>query len=347
VDQPPLDNRTEFKVHPQILVDKDGEKLVCVVKATFHLPSLAGGTPELAPKKLQRGIRTKDVPWGKPEISSVAYPADLCVRKPGTDVVFVARAFAPGGKAVPTFDVHVQVGPLRKTVRVFGLRVWHVGGSGLSPPRPIAQCDMRYDYAWGGFDGSDEAHPVEEARNPVGMGIARDSSALTDKPAPNLEDPMNPIASSKTRPPPAGIGAIGRHWEPRRKYVGTYDKSWLEHRAPLPPDDQDDRFNQCASTGLVAEQPLIGGEQVALLNLIPDGGPTAFPLPRVAVEIEFRVKDREPFFVKPHLDTVLVDLLDVGPTEPIAVELVWRASTKAPRRLKDSRTIVREIGWGL
>ena len=113
MDQPPLDNRTEFKAHPQVLIDKDGEKLVCVVKATFHLPSLAGGSPELAPKKKQRVIRTKDVPWGKPEISSIAYPADLCLRKPGTDVIFVARAFAPGGKAVPWFDAHVQVGHLR------------------------------------------------------------------------------------------------------------------------------------------------------------------------------------------------------------------------------------------
>jgi hypothetical protein len=51
--------------------------------------------------------------------------------------------------------------------------------------------------------------------------------------------------------------------------------------------------------------------------------------------------------VKPHLDTVLIDLLDVGPKEPIAIEMVWRAYVKAPRRVKDSRTIVREIGWGL
>jgi hypothetical protein len=347
VEQPPLDNRTEFKAHPQVLIDKDGEKLVCVVKATFHLPSLAGGTPELAPKKLQRGVRKADVPWGKPEISSIAYPADLCLRKPGTDVIFVARAFAPGSKPVPWFDTHVQVGHLRKTVRIFGLRVWQVGGSGISPPRPIAQCDMRYDYAWGGFDGSDEAKPVEEARNPVGMGIARDPAALTDKPAPNLEDPAAPIHNHKTRPPPAGIGVIGRHWEPRRKYAGTFDKAWLEHRAPLTPSDQDDRFYCCASPGLHSDEPLIGGEQVALSNLIPGGGPTAFHLPRVAVELEFRVKDREPMFVKPHLDTVLIDLLDVGPDEPVAVELVWRAYVKAPRRMKDSRTIVREIGWGL
>ena len=35
MDQPPVDNTTDFVVHPQLLVDKDGERLVAIVKATF------------------------------------------------------------------------------------------------------------------------------------------------------------------------------------------------------------------------------------------------------------------------------------------------------------------------
>lgn len=339
MDQPPLDNKTDFAVHPQLLLDKDGEKLVTVVKATFEL--LPDGTLLLAPAERRRGIRSADVPWGKPEVSSIAYPADLCVRKPGTDVIVVGRAFPQGGPA-PSFDVHVQVGALRKTLRIFGLRVWEAGGAGVSAPRPVAQMDMRYDYAWGGVDDSDPANFAEEARNPVGMGMTRNPSALTHKPAPNIEDPADLIKSFRTRPQPAGVGPIGRHWEPRRRWAGTYDAAWQELRAPLPPEDQDDRFNHCASPGLIADPPLVGGEPVGLFNLVPGGGATAFTLPRVRLEIEVRVKDREPAIFTPHLDTVLIDTLDVDPDNPVTVELLWRAAVRAPRRMKDAKVIVRE-----
>jgi hypothetical protein len=140
------------------------------------------------------------------------------------------------------------------------------------------------------------------------------------------------------------MGPIGRSWEPRRRYTGTYDARWMEFRAPLAPEDQDDRFHMCASPGLMATTPLVGGEQVGLLNLVPGGGPTTFLLPRVPLEIEFRVKEREPVIARPHLDTVLLDLLGVGPHRPISVELVWRAHVKAPRRMKEAKIIVREPG---
>ena len=343
MDQPPVDNPTDFVAHPQLFVDKDGEKLVTIVKATFLREP--DGTLEVAPKRRRRKIRFADIPWGDPEKSSILYPADVCLRKPGTDVIIVAKAYAPGGKAVPTFDAGVRVGPLQKIVRVFGLRVWQAGGNGLSPPRPIAEIEMRYDNAWGGTDASDPADLLEEPRNPVGMGITRDLAGLTHQPAPGIEDVAQPILTARTRPPPAGLGAIGRHWEPRRKYVGTYDARWLEDRAPLPPLDQDDRMNLCATPELVAVPPLRGGEEAALYNLQPGGGTTSFLLPRIAVELEFRVKDRVPEIVRPYLDTVVIDTLANPRKEdkPLTIEYVWRASVKAPRRMKDARVIVREV----
>lgn len=345
MDQPPLDNRTDFLAEPQVLVDKDGEKLVTIVKATFELPE-GGGPLDIAPKPRRRKIRPADVPWGEPEKSSIAYPSDLCVRKPGTDVIVVAKAFAPGGKPATAFDVAVRVGRLQKLCKVFGLRVWQAGGNGLSSPLPITDVEMRYDYAWGGQDASDPAKIVEEPRNPVGLGIARDPDSLTHTPAPQIEDPAQPIASIRTRPPPAGIGAIGRSWEPRRRYVGTYDAKWLEERAPLPPLDEDDRVNHCATPELVATPPLVGGEEVALLNLVPGGGATTFALPRVTLDVEVRVAGRAAEVLRPHLDTVVIDtfVMALDPPRPLAVELVWRAAVKAPRRMKDAKVIVRERG---
>jgi hypothetical protein len=339
MDQPPHDNLTEFEVHPQVLVDRDGEVLACIVKATYQL---IDGALVLAEEDDQRMIRMADVPWEDPEKSSILFPADLGVRKPGTDVIVVAEAFAPQSIPVPSFDVAVRAGNLQKLCKVFGLRVWEAGGRGISPPRPIDRLQMRYDFAWGGADDSDPKHFVEEARNPVGRGCVRDPSVLTHQPAPQIEDPLNLISTCKTKPPPAGIGAIGRHWEPRRKYAGTYDEAWTNERAPLPPLDQNDRINVCASPGLWSEIPFLGGEEIALLNLRNGGGAVRFHVPRVSLEIEFQVRDRAPIVVKPHLDTIIVDALELDPGEPLAVELVFRAAVKAPRRMKDAKIVIRE-----
>src|SRR5262245_3789268 len=90
--QPSLDNKTDFAAHPQILLDAESEKLVTIVKATFELHD---GEIALAPPERARGIRFADFPWDKKKPDSIAYPADVCVRKPGTDVVLVAMACAP------------------------------------------------------------------------------------------------------------------------------------------------------------------------------------------------------------------------------------------------------------
>ncbi|MDI1443566.1 DUF2169 domain-containing protein [Polyangium sp. 6x1] len=338
MDAPRLNNKSEFRVSPLPLIGKDGERLVVIVKATFVLVP-GEGEVEFAERAQQRAIRGADVPWGDPEKSSIKYPSDLCVTKPGTDVIVVASAHAPGGKAVPSFDAGVRVGPLEKIVRVFGLRVWEAKGSGLSAPRPTTGIELRYDYAWGGLDTSDLIRPVEEPRNPVGLGIARDPEMLTHKPAPFIEDPSQPIHSVSTRPPPAGLGAIGRHWEPRRRFLGTYDDAWRKQRAPLLPLDHDDRANLRASPGLTAVPPLRGGEDVALLNLTPGGGTTSFRLPKIRVAVTLKAKDRAPETLAPHVDTVLIDTLA---SNGVAVELVWRAAFQPPRRMKDAEIIVVE-----
>jgi hypothetical protein len=341
MDPPALDNKTDLAAQPRMLMAKDGERLVLIVKATLTRPPRET-VIELVPPEERRGIRGQDVPWADPEKSSIKYPSDLCLTKPGTDVIVVAAAHALGGKPVPSFDAGVRVGPLEKTLRIFGLRVWEANGSALSAPRPTTGVEVRYDYAWGGLDVSDPAKPMEEPRNPVGMGIARDLSTLTHKPGPMIEDPADLIASARTRPPPAGLGAIGRHWEPRRGFQGTYGASWLEQRAPLLPLDHDDRANLCASPGLTAVPPLAGGEEVALLNLTPGGGTVTFRLPRMRIQVVLHAPGRDPETLTPYLDTVLIDTVRVPETSDVVVELVWRAVFRPPRRLKDAKLVVTE-----
>jgi hypothetical protein len=339
MDLPRVDNRTDFVAEPFVLIGRDGERLVLVVKATYVRPA-GESVLDPAPRRAQRRIRGADVPWGEPEKGSIKYPADLCIAKPGTDVVVVASAHAPGGEAAPWFDAGVRVGLLEKAIRVFGLRVWEADGAGLTAPRPTLGAEVRYEHAWGGLDVSDPERIVEEPRNPVGTGIARDLATLTHRPAPCIEDPANLISSVRTRPPPAGLGAIGRHWQPRRQYLGTYDAAWLQERAPLLPIDHDDRANLCASPGLTAVPPLSGGEDVALLALTPGGGSVGFRLPRIEIAVTLKTPGREPQTRCPYVDTVVIDTLHARDDADVLVELVWRVAFLPPRRLKDAEIVV-------
>src|SRR5262249_36401841 len=162
--------------------------------------------------------RTADTMWDEenPDASSVKLPADVCIRKPSTDVVVVGNAEGTYTPSVRQLDVLVRVGPVKKLLRVFGTRVWYKGVAGLSltPPDRVTSLPVRWEFAYGGYDDSDPEKPLEEPRNPVGRGVARNRSSLVDKPGPNVEDPTNLIVNEKSAPAPAGVGALGRHWMP-------------------------------------------------------------------------------------------------------------------------------------
>ena len=342
MDQPPVDNQSDFIVHPQMLMDRDGEKLVAIVKATWELP-VGSDELELAPEERQRFIRPGALPWGLPGESTDMFPTDFCVRRPGTDVVVVARAFAPGGEPATHWDVSARVGPLTRVLRIFGRRLWEGGGQGLSAPSKIRELDIRYEFAWGGLDMNDEGDIVEEPRNPMGRGIALDVASLTHQLAPQIEDPFELISSVLTKPAPAGFGPVMVHWEPRRKHRGTYDEKWLDERAPLPPPDEDARINNIATPTLHSDTPLRGGEDVALAGTMPGGGGVQFQLPRCNVVIDFVKQDGSTDSFQPALDTIVIDqLLGPNPGWPV-VEMVWRAAVPAPRKAKHKSIVVREV----
>jgi hypothetical protein len=214
-------------------------------------------------------------------------------------------------------------------VRVFGARVWYRGSAGmrLSDAAPFESVPLRWELAWGGADFRDPARPIEEARNPVGRGFVADPDTLDGVIGPQIEDPEALIATHRTRPPPAGVGAIGRHWLPRRNYAGTADELWLRERMPLPPFDFDARFHQCAAPGLTAEGRLRGGEPVLVHNMGAEG-PLACELPRLHFFMGMRLRGAM-VEAQPCLDTVTL--------LPNArrIEMTWRAVLTLPRRLTD------------
>lgn len=340
MDSPPVDNQTEFQTHPQLILTKRGERIVAIVKATFELPK-GGSVLTLAPEDRARPIRHADEPWEDATIESIKFPSDISPEKLGTDVIVVATAHPPFGHSGGYYDAFVKVGPVQKILRIFGLRVWEARGAGLSSPRPATSLDLRYDFAWGGRDDSDPAKVKEEARNPIGRGVRSNLADLTHTVGPQIEDPNQLISSAKTYPAPAGIGAIGRSFSPRRETAGTYDEAWKEFRCPLPPVDLNEEFFQAAHPDLIARPHLKGGEECALLSLSSHGA-LQFRLPQIPLEITFITKGRSPEVFRPPIDLVLIDTASSNSESPTTIEVTWRASTRAPRRAKDTLVLVQE-----
>ena len=354
---PRIENATDFLVEPHTLVDTEGEKLCAILKATFELvpgpPRGADGSFEAAPRARRRPIRAADIPWGEPEKSSIAYPSDLCVSKPGTDIIVVARAYAPGGESAPSFEAGVKLGKVHKIIRINGPRVFAANGDSITRPRPLRSIDVRYDFAYGGSDTTEEDFK-EDARNPVGIGVSLNPASLDGAMAPQIEDPLDPITRANGSFKPAGLGVIGRHWEPRRKLWGTHDAGWLKNRAPLPPRDFDQRANFAATPELVHVPPLRGGEEGGMTNLSSAHETLTFVLPRLRTTMIFKTKGQNPVSFTPFIDTIILDtrflpmtLNEAGtlvppPLTEMVIELVQRASIPAPRKPSDVTIIVEE-----
>lgn len=295
MDSARLANATEFIVEPVSQYGKDGEHVVAIVKSTWVLaPPRASRPPELvlAPAEMQRGVRHADVHWGDPTLTSVCYPADCAMDKSGTDVVLVADACAAGGEAAIHIDVKATIGPLEVMLRAHGPRVWTSNGTGLTSPRATARVPLRWELAFGGRDEVEPGVFVEEPRNPVGRGIAAEPEKLDGTPGPQIEAVEAPVRSIEDAPVPAGVGAVGRHWEPRRTHMGTYDAAWLDGRAPLVPRDEDPRHALFAAPGLHAGTAFAGGEAIRAAMAAATGEPAGWVLSDTAYEA-LRVREWE------------------------------------------------------
>jgi hypothetical protein len=318
-----------------IATDKHGhEHVLAVAKGTFSIRP--DGTCVLAEK--QQPLVNADEPYGEPGLSSVRYESDYATHKPKTDVVLNGTAYAPSGRPATSVDVTLELGTIRKSVRVYGDRVWEraiLRRFSPSSPVPFTTMPLLYERAFGGSDADkDGQRQAFETRNLVGIGF---NAGLREKvegtPLPNLEDPHNPIKDYRDTPRPMALGFVSRSWQPRCRYAGTYDQAWLDSRFPFLPLDFDDRYFQGAPEDQTCDY-LQGGEVVKLTNLTPEGR-LEFRLPTVAVPVKLR-------YASHYQD--LPSVLDTVIIEPDARRclLVWRASV----RLKGKPTRLWEVWVG-
>ena len=321
-----LINETPFAAQELYLSDEEGsESLTVVVKATYAIRP----DGRLSFAEEQRPVDVAGTYNGDPETSSTRYEPEVAPLKLATDVVLVGHAHAVRAGTVQ-LDVGFQVGPLQKTIRVFGDRYWftRMGFRVASDPAPFWKIPLIYERAFGGWDRSPsdpEKHTVER-RNPVGVGYCpkRYSSFVEGAPVPNLEDPRRLMTSPTDSPPPAGFGFIGPGWAPRLAFAGTYDEAWMQNRMPLLPTDFDPRFYNAAPPDQIAPGYLRGDERVAVHNASPEGRLSfnlpGEPPPRCIVAMRDKVLPA----LETRLDTVVID------TDDSVAVLIWRAQTSLP-----------------
>lgn len=319
-----IDNRTPMAVTCIPMDDRHGREVAVVIMKMAYDVSPAGviravlfGAP----------IRASDVPAGEGPWASIRYPSDLVDDKPGTDVIVVGTAHPPPGVSVTEQDVSVCVETgqraLKKTVRVYGARIWYGGAFGLAPgpAAPLGPTPIAYELAFGGVEERANGETIIDWRNPAGTGVSKDRNRLLGAPAPAIEDPDRPLARSA--PAPAGFGPIPAHWSPRRERAGTHDDRWRRERAPIRPVDFDPRHHSCAVPELWSEARLAGDEPVEILGMRPEGA-LRFQLPRYAPILE--IEGARGGAPQPALDTFHIDA-DSG-----RVELTFRASLPLPRK---------------
>ena len=291
---------------------------VVVLRSTWSIPR-DGESMRLLPE--QEPLVMADVYHGAPGRSSPRVESDLAPYKPRADVSVVGHARAPGGVARASWEASVRVGDVAKAVRVTGPRRWERAREwALSEPEPCVEVPLRYELAFGGTARSaDGAREEPYPENPVGTGFApawaREGVDVIE--APRIESPDDPVTALGDSHSPAGLGLLGRAWQPRLARAGTYDDAWLERTWPRLPSDFDFAYWNAAHPDLTARRWLRGDEAVELVGLFADG-PRRFRLPGVWVYVLAIPEDGPmlPFPMK--LDTVSFDV-DAG-----TAALVWR-----------------------
>ncbi len=319
--QPSVENATPFAFEPLFVADEERRPLlVPLVKGTWDL-SVSGLA--LAPEQLSPVLAGE--PYGELETSSYRYEPECSLPKPATDVVLVGSAVAPR-PGTTEMVVALQVGPLRKGVRVVGDRVFYrsLGVTGMTRPAAFERIPLQWERAFGGKG---------EPRNPVGVGFHPGGRFEEGLRCPNVEDAARPFKGWGDRPPPAGFGFLSPSWEPRTRYAGTYDARWEKERAPLLPKDFDRRFLNAASPGLVADGHLRGDEPVIVAGTAAEGG-SSFRLPGVPPPTVVVARaGREDATVETRLDTVIVD------TDARKVFLLWRGELVLAREPTEVRSL--------
>ena len=324
-----LINATGMQAGYTMGIQPDGrELLVVVVKGTFTIPT-DGKEPTLAAEQVP--LVEADVFTGEPGLSAPLYESDYAPRKPRCDVLLNGSAYAPGGKPTDRVTVSFRVGTVHKSFDVVGKRFWKTGILliGATAPEPFTVMPISYNNAFGGVDRSQE-DPLKHRWYPtnhagVGYHDCLDSKFIDGKPLPNTEETGKKVTHPHGNYKPMAFGPIGRAWQPRPKYAGTYDQDWLENHFPFLPGDFDERYYQSAPSDQQIEYPG-GGEEIELVNLSAQRR-CVIRLPDLTIPVVFISRRSRESSSSAFVDTVVLE------PDSERFLLVWRTALPLCRNI--------------
>lgn len=329
-------NATRMQAGFTLGVEPSGrELLVVVIKGSFHLPR-AGEAVTLQDE--QQPLVMADTFRGEPGLSAPLLESDFAPRKPYCDVLLHGSAHAPGGRPATQVTVGLQAGSLSKTFRVVGERRWDCGVTQLrsTPPLPFITQPIGYDVAFGGVDlrHPDAAEHAAFMRNPAGCGFHRHlrHEWVDGQPLPRTEQVGRSVAATDGPYLPMAFGPLGRSWEPRAQYAGTYDNAWREEHFPFLPPDFDERYHQAAPSDQWIDLPQ-GEVPITLHNLTPEGL-CQFTLPHFEAPVHVTPVRGEPEDHRAVLDTILIE------PDEARVCMTWRLTRPLRRSLFDIEQVL-------
>lgn len=284
------------------------ELLVIVIKGTFRIPQ---NGEEVRLHEEQLPLVMADTFTGAPGFSAPYFEVDFAPRKHRCDVLLQGSAYAPHGRPATRVPVGLRIGDWKKSFAVVGDRHWQagIGTASASQPEPFTVKPITYDMAFGGTDlhHEDPAKHAAFMRNPVGRGFHKHmkSEWLDGAPLPNTEELNRPVAAPDGDYTPMAFGPLGRGWEQRYRYAGTYDQHWLDEHFPFLPPDFDEQYYQAAPLDQQLALPN-RRQEVALVNLTADGSRT-FMLPYFEAPVHVFPKKGEREDLKANLDTIVFE----------------------------------------
>jgi len=325
-----LINATGMAAGYTLGVDKNArESIVVVVKGTFLIPTNPNAEPMLAAKQVP--LVDADTFSGEPGMSAPIYECDYAPRKLKCDILLNGSAYAPGGRPTDRVTVSLRVGSMRKSFDVVGNRVWLASALSLgsSKPVPFVKMPFSYDNAFGGIDKAKGDPDTFRCYLPNHCGVGwheyLDTKYLDNTPLPNTEETGKPVTSSKKNYKPMALGSIPRQFAERVRWAGTYDQKWLDEVSPFLPSDFDERYFQAAPEDQQTDY-LLGGEEVELVNLTPQGL-TKFNLPKREVPVEFSMRNGVRTVINAVVDTLMIE------PDLRRISLQWRTSLPLRRNI--------------
>jgi hypothetical protein len=256
----------------------------------------------------------------------------------------LGSAYAPQGRPATRVEVGVKVGNWSKAMAVIGPRHWECGpvDAFATPPGAFLKQAISYDVAFGGVDvlHEDPSQHAAFTANPIGRGFHKHIRAdwVEGAPLPSTEEIDRSVRDPRGDYRPMAYGPVGRSWQPRSGFAGTYDDEWLEKHFPFLPPDFDEQYYQAAPSDQQVPLEIFRGgpTEVMLLNLTPQGL-TRFTIPNPLAPVSVFPKKGEREYFTATLDTVVIE-----PDEE-RFSLTWRVA----RPLKKSIFEIAQVRVGI